>query len=108
MTVGVHIAADKETGISSSGNTGGNEGLEDVEYVGLCVCVCVLFSPAFFGPFNESLVERCILRNGLNDAVVCGHMTNSPMTHSCGAETEDVAMTKKKQIQIIVLDHRSG
>lgn len=75
------------------------EGMRDWKTVSMLdsVCVRVLFSPAFFGPFNESLVERCILRNGLNDAVVCGHMTNSPMTHSCGAETEDVAMTKKKK-----------
>lgn len=49
-------------------------------------------SPAFPETFDECLIQRCVLRNGLHNFAIIGHMTNRPLTHLCATETKNVAV----------------
>lgn len=51
--------------------------------------------PALPEALNECLVKRCILGDGLDNATFSGHVTNSPLTHSCAAQTEDIAVRER-------------
>ena len=77
----------------------------------MCVCVVVCFGlfiwvslcvwavvPARCGALVGRVVERGILWDGLYDASVVGHMTDSPQSHACAAYTVDVAGEKHTQL----------
>lgn len=53
-------------------------------------------SPAFPEPFDECLIQRCVLRNGLQNVAIIGHVTYRPLTHLCATETKDVAVNAHK------------
>lgn len=62
------------------------------------------YLPALLEALNERLVERCILRDGLDDVAFNCHVANSPLAHSCAAQTKDIAWRKARTCESQLLN----
>lgn len=84
LPVGVQIAAKHE---DTSKNTHKKRGAQKIKK-NVCTQVC---SPALALAQKERQVKRRILRDGLRDVTLVGHVTDGPLAHPGATQTEDVA-----------------